>query len=80
MIRAYRGLSQKKHITFYPPVDANKFRPQTELTFQKIHNGQQNDADQDKPNIVIGTLGNFAFQKGHDDFVRVAQQLSTRLP
>lgn len=62
-------------VTFFPPVDVDDFRPDTERRrLARVELGIDDDA------FVIGNVSNVNPQKGHDTFVRAAAVLSRTHP
>ena len=68
--RAHPGVLHlgRRLVPFYPPVNCNEFRP--DLT----RRGAAREILGVPPdNILVGTLGNFTWQKGHDLLVQAAE-------
>jgi glycosyltransferase involved in cell wall biosynthesis len=62
-------------VTFYPPVDVSLFRPDPMMrSTAKRKLGVENAP------LVIGTVGNINLAKGHDNFIRAAAAVKSRIP
>lgn len=64
---------EKRLIPFFPPVDTALFKP--DLAKRRRVRAA---LGVDEETFLVGTLGNRVFQKGHEYFVEVAKQLSSR--
>lgn len=73
--RAHAGLSvcRARPIRFYPPVDANAFRPDRDRRRSARHALGISDSAR-----VVGTLGNYTRQKGHDMLIEGVRALLAR--
>jgi glycosyltransferase involved in cell wall biosynthesis len=75
--RAHPGVTRLGHrwVPFYPPVDTGVFRPDPH---QRAIARKELEVPADA--ILVGTVGNFNWQKGHDLFVRTASHVQQRYP
>jgi glycosyltransferase involved in cell wall biosynthesis len=69
----FHTLFKKKHMSFYPPVDTEKFTfdAPKRSEARKYLNVPENS-------ILIGTVGNQNRQKSHDVFIKIAARLSQK--
>jgi glycosyltransferase involved in cell wall biosynthesis len=65
----------RRWVSFYPPVDTNEFRP--DPLRRKAARGEL-AVPTDK--LLVGTVGNFNWQKGHDLLVRAAMAVHEGFP
>jgi len=75
--RAHPGAMRlgKRLVPFFPPVDTQEFRPDlVRRTMAREELGVSADT------VLIGTVGNFNWQKGHDILVRAAHSIKPRFP
>ena len=62
-------------ISFFPPVDLSQFEPDPAMRMAVRRKLGVDDAA-----LVVGTLGNINRQKGHDNFIRAAAHLKSKVP
>ena len=62
-------------VNFYPPVDVEQFKrdPAVRLVARQALGLEASD-------FVVGTVGNINLQKGHDNFIRAAAALKSKVP
>ena len=69
------SLLGKRLVPFFPPVDTNEFRPDSARGIKAREEFQV-----PKGALLVGTVGNFNRQKGHDILVHAASQVCQELP
>ncbi len=62
-------------VNFYPPVDVDQFKSDP-----SVRSAARAALGLDASAFVVGTVGNLNLQKGHDNFIRAAALLKSRVP
>jgi glycosyltransferase involved in cell wall biosynthesis len=62
-------------ISFFPPVDLTRFRADA-----GVRAAVQQELGVEDATLVVGTVGNINLQKGHDNFIRAAAYLKSKVP
>ena len=74
---AHPGVTDRPErlVNFYPPVDVGQFK-----TDPAVRLAARAALGLDAADFVVGTVGNLNLQKGHDNFIRAAAVLKSKVP
>ncbi|HTA64221.1 MAG TPA: glycosyltransferase [Xanthomonadaceae bacterium] len=73
---AHPGVADRpdRLVNFYPPVDVQQFKCNPAM-----RQAARESLGLDESDFVVGTIGNINLQKGHDNFIRAAAALKSRV-